>query len=151
MFWKFVNHNWRDSKVGNSLCLSCDWLAALGPWLFEECECKYIRLSQLRSGLSSFKVNVGLLDSFDAENPIIAHRESTFKVFFGLGFSVSWQIYLNNRNGYELKSCQGFPSGQNRRRSSLGVYFWPYMALYFECRINKNALLFDDFAHWFCF
>jgi len=38
-------------------------------------------------------------------------------------------------------------SRQNRRQSSLYI-----MALYFECRINKNALLkecyFGDFAHW---
>jgi len=41
-------------------------------------------------------------------------------------------------------------SGQNRQKSSLYECIFDNMALYFECRIKKNALLqtFGDFAHW---
>jgi len=39
-----------------------------------------------------------------------------------------------NIRAFTLQFCELKPSGQNRRKSSL--------ALYFECRINKNALLF---------
>jgi len=40
------------------------------------------------------------------------------------------------------------PVGKIAEKSSLWEYIFGNMALYFECRINKNALLFGDFAHW---
>jgi len=62
-------------------------------------------------------------------------------------------LYLKNRKLLLLDWLEFKQWAKSLKKQSVGVVYF-YMALYFECLINENALLqhsfrlfFDDFAH----